>query len=166
MATNGIHGSPKQPRQGGNGVISSLDSEILQFSTFFLNNEMFGLNILDVQEIQMPQPITPIPTAPAHILGLISLRGQIVTLVELRKRLNMPTTVPHKSPYHIVVKAGASLACLEVGAIGDVINVPRAHLRKPPDSVTTVNKKFLAGVYQMKNRILTILKAQEILEAG
>ena len=151
---------------GKSGTIASLDADVYQFSTFFLNNDLFGLNILEVQEIQMPQPITPIPTAPEHILGLISLRGQIVTLMDLRKRLGMPVLTQSKNPYHIVVKSSSAMACLEVGAIGDVINVPRAEFRPPPESVTTINKKYLEGVYQMKNRILTVLSVQEILEAG
>ena len=137
----------------------------LQFATFYLGSELFGINILQVQEIQMPQPITPVPRASAHVLGLISLRGQIVTLLDLRRRLRMNASEPIAKPYHIVVKTDSTMACLEVGEIGDVINVPIEEFRPPPDSVLEVDRKFLEGVYSMPLGILTVLKITEVLKA-
>lgn len=136
---------------------------VLQFATFRLNAELFGINILQVQEIQLPQPVTPVPRAADHIMGLISLRGQIVTLVDLRKRLGMDQLKPLENPYHIVVRTPQTFACLEVGEIGDVINVPNEDFRPPPESVRAVDRKFLDGVYSMPNGILSILKINEVL---
>ncbi len=140
-----------------------MDDE-LQFATFHLNGELFGINILQVQEIQLPQEVTEVPRAASHIKGLISLRGQIVTLLDLRKRLRMDESQPIENPYHIVVRTQQSVACLEVGEIGDVINVPVGEYRPPPESVLAVDRKFLDGVYPMESGILSILKINEVLE--
>lgn len=138
---------------------------MLQFATFHLNSELFGINILQVQEIQLPQQVTAVPRVPSHIKGLISLRGQIVTLVDLRKRLRMDESQPIEDPYHIVVKTDSAMACLEVGQIGDVISVPIEEFRPPPESVHEVDRRYLEGVYSMDSGILTLLKITEVLKA-
>ena len=141
-------------------------NRILQFATFRLNDEIFGISILQVQEIQLPQPVTPVPKAPGHILGLISLRGQIVTLIDLRRRLRMDTQQPIPRPYHVVVKTAGTVACFQVGEIGDVIDVPEAEFRPAPDSVRAVDKRFLEGVYLMKKGVLSILQVDEVLSGA
>ena len=149
---------------GGN--LATMVDEILQFATFNLNGELLGLNILQVQEIQRPQPITPVPLAPPHILGLISLRGQIVTLIDLRTRLGMDTSQPIKHPYHIVVNVQNSIASFEVDQIGDVIDVPVDKFEPPPDSVKAIDAKFLEGVFPLEDKILAVLKVELILETA
>ena len=143
----------------------ALGGSVLQFATFHLNSELFGINILQVQEIQLPQPVTAVPRAASHIKGLISLRGNIVTLVDLRKRLRMDESQSIETPYHIVVKTPSKMACLEVGKIGDVIIVPREDFRAPPESVQEVDRKFLEGVYSMQSGILAVVKISEVLDA-
>lgn len=138
--------------------------EVLQFATFRLNAEIFGINILQVQEIQLPQEITVVPRAQPHVMGLISLRGQIVTLIDLRQRLRMDTSQPIDHPYHIVVKTPQTIACFEVAEIGDVINVPIGDYRPPPDSVHAVDRMFLDGVYSMPDGILSVLNVDAVLE--
>lgn len=140
--------------------------DVLQFATFHLNDELFGIDILEVQEIQLPQPVTPVPRAPEHVLGLISLRGQIVTLIDLRRRLRMDTEQPVAKPYHVVVRTGHGVACFEVGQIGDVVNVPPEEYRQAPDSVRAVDKRFLEGVYPMSNGVLSVLNVPEVLSGS
>ena len=144
--------------------ISTLGADIYQFATFYLNSELFGINILMVQEIQQPQETTPVPLAPDYILGLISLRGNIVPLIDLRRKLGMNDSQPLRNPYHLVVRTAAVTACFEVDDIGDVLDVPMAKFMPPPDSVKTVDAKFLEGVFPMSKQILSVLNVIEILE--
>ncbi len=153
---------PKADEATGQEV--RIGGEILQFATFYLNGEMLGLNILKVQEIQQPQLITPVPLAPDHIMGLISLRGHIVTLIDLRKRLGMDISKPIKHPYHIVVNTQNTIACFEVDEIGDVVDVPVEEFVPPPESVRAIDARFLEGVYPLENRILAILNVDVVLE--
>jgi purine-binding chemotaxis protein CheW len=148
----------------GAGTGSRDSVEILQFATFHLNREVMGINILQVQEIQQPQRVTPVPRAPSYVMGLISLRGQIIPLVDLRRRLRMDTGKPIAKPYHIVVRGASTMACFEVDQIGDVVNVPSDRYRKPPESVHAIDKRFMEGVYPMEEGILTVLNVEEVLE--
>lgn len=147
----------------GSNLVKVTD-KILQFATFYLNGELLGLNILQVQEIQQPRPVTPVPLAPPHIMGLISLRGQIVPLIDLRTRLGMDTSQPIKQRYHIVVNTPYAIAGFEVDNIGDVIDVPVQEFMPPPDSVKAIDAKFLEGVYPLGNEILTVLNVDVVLE--
>ena len=148
------------------GIPADMAEEILQFATFILNGELLGLNILKVQEIQQPQTITPVPLAPEHIMGLISLRGQIVPLIDLRTRLGMDTGEAIKTPYHIVVNIRNTIASFEVDEIGDVIDVPVDKFEPPPDSVHAVDAKFLEGVFPLEDKILSVLNVERILETN
>ena len=147
------------------GQLGAMAENILQFATFYLNGELLGLNILQVQEIQQPQSITPVPLAPDYVMGLISLRGQIVPLIDLRTRLGMDTGVSIEHPYHIVVNTPHAIASFEVDNIGDVVDVPAQDFMPPPDSVRAIDAKFLEGVYPMEHEILTVLNVDVVLDA-
>lgn len=150
----------------GEGPRADFGESIHQFVTFSLNREFFGINILKVQEIQLPQPITPVPRAPRQILGLISLRGHVVPLIDLRYRLGMELEQPISNPYHIVVTTTDAIACLLVDEIGDVIDVPNDKFVAPPESVRALDASFLDGVYQLKQGILSILNVDTVLESA
>lgn len=148
----------------GQGRRPALGGGIHQFVTFTLNNELFGINILKVQEIQLPQPITPVPRAPRQILGLISLRGHVVTVINLRLQLGMDLRPPISNPYHIVITTVGTIACILVDEIGEVIDVPNEKFVAPPESVRATDARFLEGVYQMKQGILSVLNVDAIFE--
>ena len=138
----------------------------LQVATFMLNGEMFGIEILQVQEIQLPQQVTPVPRAPAHVLGLISLRGQIITLIDLRKRLGMTREKPIGKPFHIVINTAHHIACFEVDEIGDVIDVPPNEFHRPPDSIKAIDAALLRGVHPMKHCVLSVLDVEKVVETN
>ena len=138
----------------------------LQFATFYLNGELFGVNILQVQEILLPQQITPVPLASAHILGLISLRGQIVTAVDLKRRLGKEPTRSVNAPYQIVVKTAGLVASFQVDQIGDVIEVAADEIKPPPESISQQDAQFLEGVFPMEKEILSVLNVEAVLETA
>ncbi len=152
--------------QGNSPRAQQLAGDTLQFTTFHLNSEIFGLNILEVQEIQLPQDITPVPRSQAHILGLISLRGNIVTLIDLRRRLGMDCSRPIEDPYHIVVNTPYTIASFEVEEIGDVIDVAPEEFLPPPESVRAVDARFLAGVFSWNHKIVAVLNVDAVLETA
>lgn len=138
----------------------------LQFATFFLNQEMFGINILQVQEILLPQDITPVPLATDHIMGLISLRGQIVTVIDLKKRLGIPKTEKTNNAYQIVVRTPLTLASFQVDGVGDVVEVESEDFEPPPESVNAVAGRFLEGIFPMEKNIVSLLNVEMVLETS
>src|SRR5437899_9493629 len=94
-----------------------------QFATFFLADLFFGVNVLRVQEVLRFQQMTRVPQAPEVIEGLINLRGQIVTAIDMRRRLGLPSRAGDKMPMNMVVRTGGSVISLLVDEIGDVLDM-------------------------------------------
>ena len=136
----------------------------LQFATFRLSAELFGINILQVQEILLTQNITPVPLAAEHVLGLIGLRGQIVTAVDLKRRIGLPIGDATDDPYHMVVNAYGSVASLQVDLIGDVLEMPSSDFHPPPDSLQGIDKRYLEGVFMLDEAILAIVDLSTVLD--
>ena len=138
----------------------------LQFATFYLGSELFGINILQVQEILLNQRITPVPLASEYILGLIGLRGLIVTAVDLKRRLGLSQGETVEEPYQIVVTSNDSIASLQVDRIGDVLEIDVNQLQPPPNSLKDIDTRFLEGITMLNNEILAVLNISAVLEVN
>ena len=138
----------------------------LQFATFYLGSELFGINILQVQEILLKQSITPVPLAEDYILGLIGLWGQIVTAINLKRRLGMELDDGSDEAHQIVVTAGDSIASLQVDRIGDVLEIDAKNLQPPPDTLKDIDTRYLEGVTMLKQTILAVLNVSAVLEVN
>ena len=112
---------------------ATLKSELAQtsgqFSTFFVADLFFGVDVLRVQEVLRFQQMTRVPQAPEVIEGLINLRGQIVTAIDMRRRLRLPPRAGDQTPMNMVVRTEDGAVSLLVDEIGDVLDVDRGHLR-------------------------------------
>src|ERR1700759_4249148 len=93
-----------------------------QYSTFFVADLFFGVNVMHVQEVLRYQPMTPVPRSPQTVEGLINLRGQIVTAIDMRKRLGLPERASDKTPMNMVVRTTDGAVSLLVDEIGDVLD--------------------------------------------
>jgi len=134
----------------------------LQFATFYLDGELFGINILQVQEILMQTKITVVPLAPAFVLGLISLRGQIVTAINLKSKLGITNASQGDSKY-IVIKTGHTIASMQVDEIGEVLEIPAEGLEPPSESIKGIDIRMLEGVYPLKHEILAVLNIENLM---
>lgn len=132
-------------------------SEPRQYCTFFLNGLFFGVDVLKVQEVLRAQAITRVPMAAATIRGLINLRGQIVTAVDLRQRLQLPERAPEQSPMNVVIRDDDSVVSLLVDEIGDVVEVDEASFEPPAETLRGVARELIRGVYKLEDRLLLIL---------
>jgi len=132
-----------------------------QFCTFFLNGLFFGVEVLKVQEVIRYQEMTRVPIAPAMIQGLINLRGQIVTAIDLRCRFEMPPRPEGQLPMNVVVRSDDGAVSLLVDEIGDVLEVPDSAYERNPQTLTTVSRELIKGVYKLKERLLLILDTEQ-----
>ena len=135
-----------------------------QFSTFFVEDLFFGVDVLQVQEVLKSQPMTPVPQAPGVIEGLINLRGQIVTAIDMRRRLTLPPRPVELSPMNIVVRTGDGAVSLLVDEIGDVIEVSASDFEASPANLTPIAKEIIRGVYKLKDRLLLVLDAERAVD--
>jgi purine-binding chemotaxis protein CheW len=128
-----------------------------QFSTFIVANLFFGVDVLRVQEVLRFQPMTAVPQAPKVIEGLINLRGQIVTAIDMRQRLQLPPRPADKSPMNIVVRTSDGAVSLLVDEIGDVLHMDESDYERPPENLDAAARELIRGVYKLKDRLLLVL---------
>jgi purine-binding chemotaxis protein CheW len=131
-----------------------------QFCTFFLNDLYFGVEVLRVQEVLRSQPMTHVPLAPAAVRGLINLRGQIVTALDLRARLELPERAGGESPMNVVIRSDDGAISLLVDEIGDVVEISDDAFERAPDSLQGAARELVRGVYKLKDRLLLVLDTE------
>jgi purine-binding chemotaxis protein CheW len=128
-----------------------------QFCTFKLDGIFFGIDILQVQEIIRRLNFTRIPLAPPLIEGLVNLRGQIVTAIDMRLRLGLPARPEGKQPTHVVVRTEDGAASLLVDEIGDMMELADEAFEAPPDTVQGTARELISGVYKLEHGLLLVL---------
>ena len=135
-------------------------SDSKQYSTFYLNGLFFGVEVLKVQEVIRYQEMTRVPMAPRMIEGLINLRGQIVTAIDLRRRLELPPRAQGQLPMNVVVRSEDGAVSLLVDEIGDVVEIQDDTYERPPETLSGVARELIQGVYKLKERLLLILDTE------
>ncbi|MFO0821779.1 MAG: chemotaxis protein CheW [Gemmataceae bacterium] len=131
-----------------------------QYCTFYLRNLYFGLDVLRVQEIIRSQPMTRVPLASPIVRGLINLRGQIVTALDLRRRLDLPERSPDELPVNVVVQTEDGAVSLLVDEIGDVLSVPDGDFERPPETLRGTMRELIRGTYKLPGQLLLILDTE------
>ena len=140
-------------------------SKSRQFCTFFLEGLFFGVEVQKVQEVICYQAMTQVPLAPKVVRGLINLRGQIVTAIDLRRRLELREREPDRLPMNVVVRDGDGAVSLLVDSIGDVLKVSEAEFERPPSTVRPSVRGLVLGAYKLPGELLLVLDtAQAVVE--
>lgn len=139
-------------------------AETQQYSTFFLQDMYFGVEVLKVQEVIRYQEMTPVPLAPPVVKGLINLRGQIVTALDLRGRLEMAERAAGQLPMNVVIRTDDGAVSLLVDEISDVLEVGDDCYERPPETLAGVCRELIRGAYKLKDRLLLILDTEKVVK--
>jgi len=137
-----------------------------QYCTFYVDGYYFGLDVLRVQEIIRYQEMTRVPLAPPVVRGLINLRGQIVTAIDLRRRLELRERPADQLPLNVVVQTADGAVSLLVDAIGDVLDVSEAAFERPPETLRGTARELIRGAYKLQDRLLLILDTERTVDLG
>ncbi|MCG8362234.1 MAG: chemotaxis protein CheW [Pseudanabaenales cyanobacterium] len=135
-----------------------------QCCTFFLDTLFFGVEVETVQEIIRYQAMTPVPLAPPEVGGLINLRGQIVTAIDLRRRLALPPYRADQEPYNVVTRIDDDIVSLLVDEVGDVLDVNEADFEPPPETLTGSMRHLIRGAYKLEDRLLLLLDVEKVVD--
>ena len=133
----------------------------IQYATFLLDGLYFGIEVLNVQEVIRHQDMTPVPLAPPMVRGLINLRGQIVTALDLRTRLGLSPRTDGDMPMNVVVRTPDGVVSLLVDEIDDVVEAPAEQFEAAPDTVRSGLAQLVRGVYKLPTRLLLILDVEQ-----
>ncbi len=138
------------------------EERILQLVTFKLENEEFGVDILKVQEINRMLTITKIPNAPSFVEGVINLRGKIIPIVDLRKRLGFNSRAYDKSTRIIVVELDGLVLGFIVDSVSEVLRVSESTVEPPPSIMGGIESDYIEGVGKLDNRLLILLELGKV----
>lgn len=142
---------------------SSTNPERGQLCTFTLAGHYLGVPVGRVQEVIRHQAMTAVPLAPPVVRGLINLRGQIVTALDLRIPLGLPAAAEGMLPMNVVVRAGGDLVSLLVDEIGDVTEVSIDAFEPPPETLVGSARDLIRGAFKLEGRLLLILDTDKAL---
>ena len=141
------------------------NGDILQLVTFNLANEEFGVDITRVQEINRMMDITKIPNAPEFIKGVVNLRGKIVPVVDLRKKLGFPEKEHDKSTRIMVVEVNGMVLGFIVDSVSEVLRIPESTIEPPPSLVGGVESDYLNGVGKLDDRLLLLINLEKVIKS-
>jgi len=134
-----------------------------QFLTFHVGHEEYGVPILRVQELKGCSPITPLPNVPAHIRGVMNLRGTVVPILDLRARFGMPPGELTRFTVFVIVSLGKRIFGLIVDAVSDVLDVGDDRLQPPPELGDGVDTSFLSSMARVDERLVLLLDLDRLL---
>lgn len=135
------------------------------FVTFEIGDQLFGVPILQVQDILKPTNIAPVPLAAAAVRGSINLRGRIVTVIDVRERLGVgPNTDADYDPMAVTVELAHDLYTLLVDTIGDIVNLSADRFEKTPSTLDPVWRKYADGVFRLDDRLMVVLDIEHLLD--
>jgi purine-binding chemotaxis protein CheW len=134
-----------------------------QFSTFFVDRLFFGVEVEKVQEVLRHQEMTRVPLAPPVVRGLINLRGQIVTALDLRHRLELTEAPPDRLPMNVVIRTADGPVSLLVDDIGDVVEAGEDTFEHPPDTLNQSARALIRGVHKLNDRLMHVLDTEKVV---
>lgn len=134
-----------------------------QLCTFTLGELFLGVPVDEVQEVIRQQPMTPVPKSAPEISGLINLRGQIVTAIDLKQRLKLGPRAADAKTMNVVIRRDDGAVSLLVDEIGDVLDLAQSVLEPTPENIDAEAKALIRGVYKLEDRLLLVLDTEKVV---
>lgn len=136
---------------------------MLKVASFYVNGSAYGIDILRIQEVNKIIALTPVPGAPSHVRGILNLRGQIVTVIDLGHKLGLPETHTDRRSRNIIVRSQGEQIGLLVEQISEVVQVDSDALESSPANMNGIPGDFFHGVIKTKDRLIGILDIEKVL---
>lgn len=135
----------------------------VELATFYIGDALCGMDILKVQEINKLMEMTKVPQAPEYVTGILNLRGQIVTVIDLCKKLGLGATNFNEAARNIIVNSDNEYIGLIVSRISDVVKADLEKIEDPPANIGGVQGAYFKGVFKTQNRLIGVLDVQKVL---
>ncbi|MEN8188290.1 MAG: chemotaxis protein CheW [Thermodesulfobacteriota bacterium] len=136
---------------------------LVELSTFLVGSALCGMDILKIQEINKLMEMTKVPQAPSYVTGILNLRGQIVTIIDLGKKLGLGQTSLDEDPRNIIVNSPGEHIGLLVKQISDVIQADLEKMEPAPANMGGIQGEFFTGVYKTEAKLIGILDVEKVL---
>ena len=137
-----------------------------EYVTAMVGGQLFGMPIARVQDVFMPDRLTPVPLASADMAGIMNLRGRIVTVIDMRCRLGVPSQPNGKAPMAIGIECRGESYGLLIDEVGEVMRLPDSMLQANPVNFDPKLAQLSAGVFRLDSQLLVILNIDRVLHVG
>ena len=139
------------------------EDPILQWVTFKLDNETYGINVMQVQEVLRYTEIAPVPGAPAYVLGIINLRGNVVTVIDTRQRFGLnPADISDNSRI-VIIEADKQVVGILVDSVAEVVYLRQSEIETAPNVGNDESAKFIQGVCNKNGELLILVELDKMM---
>lgn len=139
------------------------DDEELRWVTFRLENEKYGINVMQVQEVLRVSEIAPVPGAPSYVMGIINLRGNVVTVIDTRSRFGLASTEMDDSTRIVIIEADEQVVGILVDSVAEVVDLKASEIETAPNVGTEESAKFIQGVASHDSELLILVDLNKLL---
>ena len=145
------------------GNSKTATDEDLRWVTFRLENEKYGINVMQVQEVLRVTEIAPVPGAPSYVLGIINLRGNVVTVIDTRSRFGLSSAEMDDSTRIVIIEADEQVVGILVDSVAEVVDLKASEIETAPNVGTEESTKFIQGVASHDNELLILVDLNKLL---
>ncbi|MEJ2619717.1 MAG: chemotaxis protein CheW [Candidatus Thiodiazotropha sp.] len=136
---------------------------LIQFVTFILMDEVYGINVMQVQEVLRVTEIAPVPGAPNYVLGIVNLRGNVVTVIDTRKRFGLPSVEVSDNSRIVVIESEKQVVGILVDAVAEVVELREDEIDAAPNVGTEESSRYIQGVATQEGRLLILVDLNKLL---
>ena len=146
-----------------NNNAGNVDDQVLQWVTYRLGDETYGINVMQVQEVLRYSEIAPVPGAPHYVLGIINLRGNVVTVIDTRTRFGLPTAETTDQTRIVVIEAENQVVGILVDAVAEVVYLRQSEIETTPSVGNEESAKFIQGVCHKNDELLILVDLEKLM---
>jgi purine-binding chemotaxis protein CheW len=136
---------------------------IMQWVTFRLGDEKYGINVMQVQEVLRITEIAPVPGAPPYVLGIINLRGNVVTVIDTRSRFGLMPKEPDDSTRIVIIESEGHIIGIQVDSVAEVADLRASEIETAPNVGNEESSKYIQGVTSRDNQLLILVDLNKFL---
>lgn len=136
---------------------------VLRWVTFRLGDETYGINVMQVQEVLRMTEIAPVPGAPSYVLGIVNLRGNVVTVIDTRNRFGLPPVEPDDATRIVIIETEGHIIGVLVDSVAEVVNLQSSEIETPPNVGNNESARYIQGVYSRDGQILILVDVNKLL---
>ena len=144
-------------------IAQSVDDHVLQWVTFNLDGETYGINVMQVQEVQNYTEIAPVPGAPGYVLGIINLRGNVVTVIDTRQRFGLPVGEITDNTRIVIIEADQNVVGVLVDSVAEVVYLHQSEIESAPKAGNEESARFIQGVCNKNDKLLILVELEKML---
>ena len=146
-----------------NNTAQTAEDPILQWVTFRLDNETYGINVMQVQEVLRHTEIAPVPGAPEYVLGIINLRGNVVTVIDTRQRFGLAPAPVTEQTRIVIIEADRQVVGILVDSVAEVVYLRQSEIETAPNVGNEESAKFIQGVCHKNDELLILVELDKLL---